>query len=73
MDHQNTDNNSPINWLLSILIGIFTIIEQSSADDIYKWFFRALSLISLMLIIIINWKKAMLVLFPNKNKSDGKF
>ena len=70
MEHstEQTENNTLVNWLLSGLIGFFTLIESASADEIYTWFFRGLTLISLILMIIINWKKAWHTLFPKKEK-----
>lgn len=63
-----TENNTPINWFLSIMIGVFTVIETASADQIYTWTLRGLTLISLTLMIIINWKKAWQTLFPKNKK-----
>lgn len=68
MEHttNHTENNTLINWILSGLIGFFTLIESASADQIYTWIFRGLTIISLMLMIIINWKKAWNTLFPKQ-------
>lgn len=68
MEHStdHTQNNTLTNWILSALIGFFTLVETASADQIYTWTFRGLTLISLILMIIINWKKAWHTLFPKK-------
>jgi uncharacterized membrane protein HdeD (DUF308 family) len=68
MEHSqdHTENNTLINWILSGLIGFFTLIESASADELYTWTFRTLTLFSLILMIIINWKKAWHTLFPKK-------
>lgn len=63
---QNQTDHSLINWILSFFTAFFALLERSSADDIYNWTFRVLSLISVSLIIIINWKKAYRTLFPKK-------
>jgi len=70
MEHsnENTENSTIINWILSGLIGFFTLIESATADEIYTWTFRSLTLFSLILMIIINWKKAWHILFPKKEK-----
>ena len=64
--HNQTENNTLTNWVLSALIGFFTLIESATADEIYTWLFRTLTLISLILMIVINWKKAWHTLFPKK-------
>lgn len=70
MEHttDQTQNNTLVNWILSGLIGFFTLIESASADEIYTWVFRGLTIVSLILMIIINWKKAWNTLFPKKEK-----
>ena len=70
MEHStdHTENNTLVNWILSGLIGFFTLIESASADEIYTWVFRGLTIVSLILMIIINWKKAWNTLFPKKEK-----
>lgn len=60
---QHTENHSVLNTILLLFTGLFTMLERASAEEIYTWTFRFLSLISLILIIIINWKKAMQILF----------
>lgn len=67
MEHQ-TENNTILNTILIFITTICTALEKSSAEQIYTWIFRCLSLVSLMLIIVINWKKAMQILFPNDKK-----
>lgn len=67
--HDQTENNTLTNWVLSALIGFFTLIESATADEIYIWLFRTLTIVSLTLMIIINWKKAWNTLFPKKQKS----
>lgn len=73
MDH-NTNTNDASVWslILTFLAGIFTVIEQSSADDIYKWIFRILTLVSLILMIIINWKKAYAIVFKPEQEIDNE-
>lgn len=66
--HADTTNHSAVNWFLSLLAGFCTLIERASADDIYMWVFRILTLISISLMIIINWDKAMSKLFKKKIK-----
>jgi bacteriorhodopsin len=47
---------------------IFNLAQDLSVDDVYKWLFRALSLVSLLLVVYINWNKARDRW--RKNKSD---
>lgn len=68
MEHQN-ENNTFLNTVLLFFTGICTLIEQSSAEQIYTWIFRGLSLLSLTLIIIINWRKAWQTIFT---KTENK-
>lgn len=70
MDQQTEHNNTFINWCLSILVACFTWIETSSADQLYTWIFRGLTLISLVLIIIINFPKAFYTIFPKFKKHE---
>ena len=50
---------------------LFFIFQSWSPDAIWTWGFRALSAISLLLIIYINWAKAKEI-FKNKKKKHGK-
>jgi len=68
MEHTNHADDNTYNWILSALIGFFTFIESCSPENVYTWLFRALTIISLVLMIIINWKKAWHTIFPNKDK-----
>ena len=59
MEHQHEQNNNTFfNWLLAICAGMFKYISDCSAEEIYTWIFRALTLVSISLIIIINIPKA---------------
>lgn len=68
MEHTHSDDNTFYNWILSALVAFFYMIETASPDAIYTWVFRGLTLLSLILMIIINWKKAWHTLFPKKEK-----
>jgi len=54
--------------VLYICSWMFFIFQTISADAIWTWTWRALSAISLILIIYINWNKA-LDIFKNKKKN----
>ena len=41
-----------------VLAGIFDIAQDLSPDGVYKWIFRILSVVSISLVIIINWQRA---------------
>lgn len=66
--NHDTQNNTAINWILYIFMAICTYIESCSAEKIYIWSFRSLTLVSLVLIIIINFPKAKQTIFPPKNE-----
>lgn len=69
--HNNGDfHHIMIDSALLLASGIFELLSKQSADDVYKWFFRALSCISLALVIYINWSKAVKI-FNNKRNKDG--
>jgi len=53
--------------MLYICSWVFFIFQTISADTVWTWTWRALSAISLILIIYINWNKA-LDIFRNKKK-----
>lgn len=67
MEHPHATNHTSLNIILLFFTGIFKILEESSAEEIYTWVFRFFSLLSLFLIIIINWKKAWITIFPKKD------
>jgi hypothetical protein len=50
---------------------LFIYLETLSPDAIWTWAFRALSAISLLLIIYINWAKAKEI-FKSKKKNHDK-
>jgi cell division protein FtsW (lipid II flippase) len=70
MEHMSTSDHTSgshlyivINTMLYAIAGIFTtIINTVSLKDVYNWIFGGLSIISVMLIIIINAPKAWKVL-----------
>lgn len=64
---QPSENNTLINQFLIFTTFVFNLFEKITVEQLYVWVFRILTLTSLILIIIINWNKAMKVLF-NKNK-----
>ena len=63
---------SIILWINSLLMYVFSI---EMINDFYIWGFRLLSVISLLLIIGVNWKKGITGLkdlFHIKKKKNGK-
>jgi hypothetical protein len=68
IDDTTTDTPS---WRLSMILylcsWVFFIVQSWTADVIWTWTFRGLSGVSLLLIIYINWNKAMEI-FRGKNK-----
>lgn len=57
--------------ILYICSWLFIYLGTLSADTIWTWTFRGLSAISLILIIYINWNKAMEI-FKGKKKTKNK-
>jgi energy-coupling factor transporter transmembrane protein EcfT len=53
--------------VLYICSWVFFVFQTMSADAVWTWSWRALSAISLILIIYINWNKA-LEIFKSKKK-----
>jgi hypothetical protein len=45
--------------ILWICAGFFTWLEHFTADDLYTWSLRALTVISVSITIFINWNKAL--------------
>lgn len=62
MDHTPDNSNTGANWFFYLLAALFTTLENLTVDECYTWIFRILSTVSIILIIIINWPKAMAVL-----------
>lgn len=75
MDHGHvTPHSGALTLRLSIILYassyLFYLFQSLSADLIWTWVWRGLSLISLLLIIYINWNKAGDIL-KNKKKSKS--
>lgn len=76
MDFHTEHNHGPVgglglpNLILFVLTGLFHGLQAFSPDDIYTWTFRILTLISLSLVIYINWDKAVQVFKTKHNKND---
>lgn len=64
MDHQIMDNQNGNNWsgLIYVLAVLCQFALSLDIESIYTWTFRGLSMLSVILIIIINWKKAIKVI-----------
>lgn len=76
MEHPNTPHsgtivNTIIAALFWIIGGIFKAVSILSADALYEWTFRILSLISVAFIIIINYPKVKETLNNRKKRKDG--
>jgi len=56
MQHTQHPILSVVLWFASFVMYIFSV---ETIDLFYVWFFRLLSLVSLSLIIGVNWKKGM--------------
>ena len=74
MQHTNHPILSVILWFTSFVMYLFS---ETVIDGIYTWGFRLLSLISLTLIIGVNWKKGIqgikdMFMKTNKSKKNGK-
>lgn len=54
--------------ILYVLSWLFVYFQSVSADEIWTWVWRGLSLISLLLIIYINWDKAVIIFKARKVK-----
>ncbi len=60
------------NGSLIILALAFDVAQETTADDIYKWVYRVAALLSLGLLIYINWNRAKDVFKNNKNNATKK-
>lgn len=67
MEHHNS-HNGVINAMLFILTGFLKALSELSFGDVLSYTFNILSIFSVILIIIINWEKAMNVLFKKKKE-----
>ncbi|MBA4166280.1 MAG: hypothetical protein H0X41_01805 [Chitinophagaceae bacterium] len=66
--------NTPPTWLNFILLGTaaaFNFLQRGAADLGYEWTFRFLSLVSLLIVIYINFNKAKNI-FKNRKKKTWK-
>lgn len=60
-----------LSFILAIFTGAFSILEHLTVDNIYVWTFRILSAISVVLIIYINFNKALEIHRAKKQKKNG--
>ena len=74
IDHSNSPEGAPTfraSIILYISSVVFYLFQTMSIDLLWTWVWRGLSLISLILIIYINWNKA-IEIFKNKKKKTKK-
>lgn len=71
-NHHGSGVTHPVaSIILYALSWLFIYLETLSMDLIWTWIWRSLSLISLLLIIYINWNKA-IDIFRNKKNIEKK-
>lgn len=68
-DHTGLGAPAKLSIALYVCSWLFLWLETLSADVIWTWTFRILSGISLLLIIYINWNKAIDIFRTKKKKS----
>ena len=71
-NHTDSHPSGQHNFILFLIAGLFKIGEELSADSIYQWIFRILSLISVMIVIYINWDKAKQTYLKKKQLKKNK-
>lgn len=59
MSDQSTTQSPPINAILFCLAFVFETSANVTAEEIYTWLLRSLTITSIVLIIIINIPKAL--------------
>ena len=69
MDHSHESGISNIKLMICALI--FKMAAEFTLSEFLDNLLTSLSILSVMLIIIINWKKAMNVLFKTKNEDEN--
>jgi hypothetical protein len=71
IDHSSSDGAPTFRASIILYISsvVFYIFQTMDLNIVWTWVWRALSLISLILIIYINWNKA-LEIFKSKKKKD---
>lgn len=76
MEHTPTDSHDGDMKFYSFILFIFGWIVNGfshlTVDYALEIMFHGLSVISVLLVIIINWSKAMDKLFPNRKKKSAK-
>jgi len=58
--------NGHLDFVFLFFAAAFHILESFNFDAVYHWLFQLLSIISLCLIIYVNWKK----IFSKKKKDE---
>lgn len=70
MDHSTDTHSNSTNWLLAFMAGIFRLCSTLTVSEVGAFIFWALSIVSISLMIIINYPKAKAVL--KGKKTDDK-
>lgn len=60
------------NMALLLLTGLLHWAQYITADSVYTWVFRGLSLLSVCIVIYINWPKAVEQYKKRKTKKHGR-
>ncbi len=74
IDHHTSSPEAPTfrtSMILYVCSIVFYIFQTMDLDLVWTWVWRGLSLISLILIIYINWNKA-LEIFKGKSSKEPK-
>ena len=62
------DHTKIASWILFIFGWFINSLKHLTVDHALQLIFHLLSIVSVLLVIIINWEKAMDKLFPNRKK-----
>lgn len=74
-NHEDTSSMNFSTFICWICSGLFYGLQQVTAEDLYTFIFRLLSLISVAMVIIINWPKVKAVLqtkVKRKKKDENR-
>jgi hypothetical protein len=69
--HSHGVGNFVVSCILLLSAFTFDVAQTMTVELLYVWLFRALSLISLALVVYINWNKAREIFKSRKNKIDS--
>jgi len=72
METGSPQGHGPETTILMVCAALFHYLQMSEFDAVYNVLFKVLTIASLTLILIINWKKLKYILNPKNKKQTNE-